>query len=132
MESLILRSSRSHLVSNEVQPLVLESRSNKCSSPRSLVVCGQQRDVQCSCKAISKSLLLKSITNRRHESSKHFALNTIQHAILSTKRTLRKQSRIIRNGLASDTGSDSEAKTGRHPGWSMSDKLRYDFFVHFL
>ncbi|KAG0623195.1 hypothetical protein M758_3G155500 [Ceratodon purpureus] len=124
MERLIFRSRGVHLVGNGVQPSVLDNRSNQCSSPRSLVVCGQQRDVQCSCEVISNSLFQDSIAHRRQESSKYCASSTLQHAIFSTKLTVRKQSRIIRNGLASDTGSNSEAtvssKTG---GWSLTDNL---------
>ena len=133
MERLIFRSRGVHLVGNGVQPSVLDNRSNQCSSPRSLVVCGQQRDVQCSCEVISNSLFQESIAHRRQESSKYCASSTLQHTIFSTKLTVRKQSRITRNGLASDTGSNSEAtvssKTG---GWSLTDKLRYEVFVHFL
>ncbi|KAG0583690.1 hypothetical protein KC19_3G155300 [Ceratodon purpureus] len=124
MERLIFRSRGVHLVGNGVQPSVLDNRSNQCSSPRSLVVCGQQRDVQCSCEVISNSLFQESIAHRRQESSKYCASSTLQHTIFSTKLTVRKQSRITRNGLASDTGSNSEAtvssKTG---GWSLTDKL---------
>ena len=131
MENLIPRSSRVHPVSTEVQPLVLERRSNKCSSLRGLVVCDQQRNVQWSSKAISNTLLFKSVTNRRRNNNKRRALITIQHVIFSGKPTLRKRARIIKMGLDSDANNDSDAMlSSKTRGWSLTDNLRYYRFVH--
>lgn len=129
MENCIIRSSRVHFVSNEVLPLVLESRSSKCSSPRSLVDCGQKRNVR---NSTSNSLLLKSISDRRYTISKQWTSNTT----FSTKSMLRKEPRIITMALGSDTGNDAEfslsRETRRNPGWSLSDNLRCDVFVSYL
>ena len=58
---------------------------------------------------MSNSLLLGSIIDKRHTSSKHYTSNIIQHAIFSTKPTLQKQLRIIIMGLAYDASNDFEA-----------------------
>lgn len=135
MENLILRSSRVQFVSNEVQPLVLESRSSKWPSLRSLVDCGQQRNVQCSCKSTSNSLLLKSISNRRRTSSEQWTSNSKKHVIFSTKTIVRKEPRIVIMALGSDTGNEAEAtlssKTRRNRGWSLADNLRCDVYVSY-
>lgn len=130
MENCVLRSRRVHPLRHEIRPVVLKKQSSRCQSPRGLVFFNQQRN-QCACKTISSSRFLRSVTSRIRSSSKHWISNTGKDGIFSAKPMLRMQPRIIRMGLGSDTGKDSEAASSsktRSPAWSFSDNLRYLIF----
>ena len=124
MENFVLRSRGVHSLRHEIGPVILKKQSRRHQSPRGLVLFNQPRN-RCCFKTISSSLHLRSVTSRLRCSSKHWISHTRKDDIFSAKPVLRVQRRVIRMGLGSDTGKDSEASKTRSSAWSFSDNLRY-------
>ncbi|KAG0553502.1 hypothetical protein M758_12G017200 [Ceratodon purpureus] len=122
MENFVLRSRGVHSLRHEIGPVVLKKQSRRHQSPRGLVLFNQPRN-RCCFKTISSSLHLRSVTSRLRCSSKHWISHTRKDGIFSAKPVLRVQRRVIRMGLGSDTGKDSEASKTRSSAWSFSDNL---------
>lgn len=134
MENSVLRGCSVHPVRLEIRPVALKKRTpSRCQSPRGLVVSNQQRN-QRVCKAISNSLLLRNITNRRHSNNKKWTSKTVKDTHFLTKPVLQKQPRIIRMGLGSETGKEPEpalsSTNRRNSTWSLSDNLRCVISLH--